>query len=205
MAETKEDFEKERELEKKKEKEKTKPSFFSKVPTIWKIVGIAFIVIMYLKIQNDGGSINKVIIWILIVLAIWYIMGNDLLGRQVEILTPEEAYEAAEKHIHYLRTRPNPIIERNADVYLDNANLFHSDGMPQHYQIGATIITENSKEYKRLIVMAEGPTKRYTTMQDSFGKLTGREAIPVKSPLPTWLKRGKKAGLDTDRLLYGDK
>ena len=82
--------------------------------------------------------------------------------------------------------------------------MFHHEGMPQHYQIELRIIEDDLPQYKRAIVNAEGLTKGFVTIQDSVGKLTGREPIPVVSPLPAWLKRSQKHDWDLEKYIFGE-
>jgi len=168
-----------------------------------KLAGVVVIFIKYLSLVSKGGDIKEIWIWVIVVLIILYILGTEGKRRESEILTAAEAEDALEKEIE--RKRKKGQIDRWATIYIGpNNGLQHHEGLPQHYLIGVEIVSQKSREYKRGLVFAEGTTKGYVTIQDSNGKLTGQETIPIVSPLPKWLKRSKKYDLNLDKYLFGD-
>lgn len=199
---------KEKEEQDKKEKEKVeekKVGFFDKVPVFAKIGGAAVLLWKFLEIRNRGGELNEMSVWAFAVLAVWYMWGSA--GKKVDtgILTRKEAVDLLRKEIEIMKRDGE--IEPFSQVFIGpNIGLFHSEGMPQHYQIGVEIVEEDHREYKRGIVYAKGDTKGYVTIQDNLGKLTGREPIPTKYPIPTIMRKAnKQLDIDFDRMLGLDK
>ena len=74
--------------------------------------------------------------------------------------------------------------------------------MPQHYQIQLAFTYKNLKEFKKGLVWAYGEAKGMVTIQDNMGKLTGRESVPVVSPLPPWIRRSRRYNLDIEKGLF---
>ena len=192
----------EKEKQEKDKEEKKQENWFTKVPAIWKLGGLGVIFFKYQSLISSGGEIKELFIWIIVIVLVWYFIGSESKRRTTEILTPREAEEALDKEIQ--RKIKKGQINKWAKIYTGpNNGLFHHEGLPQHYQIGVEIVSEKSREYKRGVVFAEGETKGFATLQEGRGRLTGREAIPVISPIPNWLKRSKKYDLDLDKYMFG--
>ena len=189
--------------EKKKEeeqKEKKKESWFDRIPTLYYILAIGLLFFKYQSIVNKGGNIQELWVWVLVILVILFLMGREGLKRVSVILTPKEARAALDKEIESMRMEGR--IPRWAKVYVGpNMVLFHHEGMPQHYQVGVELMSDAGREYKRGIVFAEGNTKEYAVVQDSPGKLTGREPIPVMTP--KIFKKLKQYEIGMDQFIFG--
>lgn len=192
----------EREKKEEEQEEKSRLTWLQKVPRLWLIGGIAVIVFKWLSIRNAGGNMQELWIWIIIIIAVLYFIGSEGLRRESGILTPEEAYDVLDKHIVFLKKKG--MIPSDAKIYLGpNSGLQWHEAMPPHYQIQIEITTRRGREYKRGVVIAEGPAKGYATLQDHLGRLTGREVIPVGRP--QWMKDIKKYDLDIDKFIFGAK
>lgn len=190
--------------DKEKKEEKPKYSWFQKVPVLYKVLGLGLIVVQYLGISNRGGSTNEIWIWVIIVLAVWYFIGSGGLLREGSILTPVEAETKLGEEIE--RKIREKQIPRSARIFIGpNNGLFHHEGLPVHYIISIEILDKGIVAHKRGIVFAEGNTKGYVTIQDFPGKVTGREAVPLVSPIPHWMRRADRAGLDIDKYVFGEK
>ena len=196
-----EDTKKDEEKEVKQKREEEKPTWFQRVPAIYKIGVGAIIFIRFLSIAQEGGNISQLWIWIAAGLGILYFIGQEGKKLTPEILTPEEAEKSLEIEIkRKIRTSQIP---RGVQYYIGpNNGLFHHEGMPMHYIIEVALTSDDlGRDHKRGIVFAEGNTKGYATLQDNPGKITGREAIPIISPIPNWIKRGKAVGLEVEKFL----
>lgn len=194
---------KQKEEEKKEEegKKENEPSWFQKVPAMFKLIALVFLLIQYQKIVSGGGNIKEMWTWVAVTLIALYFLGTEGKRREPDILTPEDAELALKNEI--TRKIKDGQIDRWAKVFIGpNNGLFFYEGMPRHYQIGVEISTDGRKEYKRGIVNAEGNTKGYATLQDHPGKVTGRELIPIKTP-KVFTDFKKKFGIDYDKLLFG--
>ena len=194
---------KKKEEEKKEEevKEEKKENWFTKVPVIYKMGAIIILVIKYQSIVSSGGNIQELWMWVIIALVILYFLGSEGKRRDTGVLTPKEARKELQKEIDSLIQEGS--ISRWAKVYIGpNNGLFRYEGMPRHYQIQVEIHDDLGRHYKRGVVDAEGSTKGYATLQDSIGKLTGREPIPVRTPKLFQDFKKKYGGEYTD-LLFG--
>lgn len=194
---------KKKEEEKKEEetKEEKKENWFTKVPVIYKIAAIIILVIKYQSIVASGGNIQELWLWVIIALVALYFLGAEGKRRDTGVLTPEDAEKVLKNEIK--RKIKDVQISRWAKIYIGpNNGLFRYEGMPRHYQIELEIIDDLGRHYKRGIVDAEGVTKGYATIQDSMGKLTGREPIPVRTP-KIFQDLKKKYELDYDSFLFG--
>lgn len=192
------------EEEKKEEKkvEEKKVSWFTKVPTIYKLLAGGLLFFKYQSIINTGANLQELWMWVIFIILGLYFIGTEGVRRETIILEPKDAEEALKKEI--VRKIKEGQISRWAKIYVGpNNGLFHHEGMPQHYQIGVEIIDDSGRQYKRGIVFAEGNTKGYATLQDSSGKLTGRESIPIATP--KIFKTLKKYDIDMDKFIFGEK
>jgi hypothetical protein len=198
--------EEEEKKEKVQESEK-KEFFFSRVPILYKILGFGLIFIQYIRISQAGESLSKLFPWVIGVVIIWYLIGQTSLKINTGILTPEEAIASMEKYMMY--AKKNQMIPQFAKYFVGpEIALFHHDGMPQHYQIAVEVINNDKREYMRGVVYAEGPTKSYATLQANSAKLTGREAIPIVSPIPRWMRKNKELsdfGFGMDKMMGFDR
>lgn len=192
----------EKEKEVKEKVEESKISWFHKVPTLWKIGGIAILFIRFQAVSQAKGDISEMWIWVLGVLAAWYFIGTEGKRRTTQVLSPEEAEDALEAEIQ--RKVNKGQISRWAKIFIGpNNGIFWHEGMPQHYQIGLQIIDNDRRSYKKGIVIAEGTAKGYATIQNNPGELQGTEMIPVRTP-PIF-KQLKKYGVDVDQFIFGKK
>jgi hypothetical protein len=198
---------KEEDKKEKQVEEQRQPDFFSRVPVTAKVVGALIILVKYLSIRQKGGQLKELIPWIIGVVILWYLIGSTSLKINTGILTPEEAELALNKEIK--RKKKDGQIPQFAKYFIGpEIALFHHDGMPQHYQIAVEMIQNDKREYMRGVVYAEGQTKGYATLQTNMGKLTGREAIPIVSPIPRWMKKGRELddyGFGFEKLMGGEK
>lgn len=189
-----------KEKEKKEQQEEKKISWFQKVPMVFKLGGIGILFFKYQSLVKTGGDFNEIWIWVIAVIALWYVLGSEGKRRTSGILTAAEAEEILREEVE--RKKKEGQIERWDNIYYGpNNGLFIQEGIPQHYQIEMQIMSENKREFKRGIVFAAGDTKGIVTIQDSVGRLTGREPIPVRTP--QIFKELKKYDIDMDKFIFG--
>ena len=191
----------EKEIEEKKEEKKKEESWFQRVPAIWKVLAAAVIFVRYLAISNSGGNIQELWLWIIGALVILYLIGSESMKKSSGLLTPEEAEQALKKEIARKKRDGQIPLNTKIDIGCNNG-LFWHEGMPQHYQIQLAFTYKNLKEFKKGLVWAYGEAKGMVTIQDNMGKLTGRESVPVVSPLPPWIRRSRRYNLDIEKGLF---
>jgi hypothetical protein len=196
------DVKKEEEVEKEeKEKKEKEPTWFNKVPVIYKISALAVIIIRYQSIVSSGGSLQELWVWVGIALIILYFLGSEGKRRDTGILTPQDAMKALKKEME--RKMQAGEISRWAKVHLGpDIGMFRFEGMPRHYQIEVEIVDDLGRHYKRGIVDAAGDTIGYVTLIDSEGKYDGRTPLVVRTP-KIFQDLHKKYDVDYDSLLFG--
>lgn len=199
------DIEKEEKEKKEKEqKEEKKESWWSKVPLQWMLIGVGFILIRFWSITSRGGELQELWWSVALVLFVWYIIGSRAKKIMSGVLTRREARDIAQREIQDSINRGE--IEKGAKVYWDHTDALQIvDGAPKHYEISFMVKQDRRIEYKKATVFAEGDIKGYATIQDSMGKLTGREAVPIRNLINRWIKEGKKQELDLRDILWGAK
>jgi hypothetical protein len=199
----KEEEKKEKELEEEKKERFKPPNFLARVPMIWKFGGIAWVFIKYTEITQKNGQISQLFIHVALVLIMWWVIGSGAPIKDKKILTPEEALDEVDKHVKWLKRKNR--IAKFARVYIGpNAGLFHSEALPQHYLIGVEIEENNNLSHYQATVYAVGDSRGYVTLQESSTKITGREPIPVKFPVPaSWKAASSQLDLKFDDILFG--
>ena len=200
MAEDVKEKEEKKELE---EKEKSKePSWFAKVPAMYKIAGIGVLVVMYLRVASGQGTTTSFWVWAAGVFAMWWALGKEGKSRLEDILTPKERDAIIRQEVTRMRNEGQ--IERFAEVfYGPNSGLQDHEALPLHYITELQVVEDGITEYKRALTFAEGSRRGIVTIQNNKGRFQGTETIPVISPIPKWVKRADKMDLDVDKILFG--
>jgi hypothetical protein len=198
-----EDTDKTKEQEKLKAQEQDKPkSNLWNVPPIYLIGGVLVLFFRFQYLSSTGGNIQEIWLWLIVMGLIWWFLMQGTKKFDRSVLTPEEAEEATEKEL--LRKIHKGQIEAVKYFIGPNNGLQWHEGLAKYYLIEIQFMNAmNYVEYKRAMVMAEGDAKGYVTIQDNVGKLTGRETVPIISPLPSWMRRMERAGVDPGKLLTG--
>jgi hypothetical protein len=201
LAEIK-DLSKEEQEKKAKELENSKKSsWFNNVPPWVKVAGVLVIIVKYLQISSKGGNLQELWVWIIGVIAVWWLLGQSVQKMDSGILTPEQAENALKAELE--RKRREGQIDKHIKYYVDvNNALFHNDGLPYYYTIAVLFVGNNFKEYKRGTVYAQGDTKGFATIQTPVTKVSGLEQLNVKIlPDKNW-KFAQRYGFD--KLLMGE-
>lgn len=197
------DIKQEKEKKDLEEKEKTKePSWFSKVPAMWKLIGISILVIMYLRTSSGYGSPSNFWVWAVGIFAAWWALGKESKARMEDMLTPKERDVLIRQEIERMKLEGQ--IPRFADIYYGpHSGLMYHEALPPHYLSRVEMIVDGEREHMRAMTFAQGPPKGFVMLASHSGRFQGTEAIPVISPIPNWWKRAQKMDIDVDKYLLG--
>lgn len=191
------------EEDKKKEKEEPKQNWFERVPLVWKVCGLAIIVIMFLAFNAGTKTIKELAIWVGAVLLFWWFIGMEAKAIDPGVLTPEQARRATKVELGKLRK--DGLFELYDNFEIGKCyGLNITDGVPSSYLMRVTKINPYENEEFTSTVFSKGELKGIATIQDNDGMmLTGKERVVVKTP-PIF-KDLKKYGIDFDNFLTSKK
>lgn len=184
-------------LEGAKQKKEKKGSWIKDVPTGWLVGALILIAILVVKGQTEGW--NKVLVWIIMIGLGLYLLSISGGGRK-DFLTEPEAKALLAKRIAEKRITKE--IPRNVYIPMPlNAGEQFIEGNMMYYIIGLEFYYPNGKyEYKQVRVGSKPPFN--ITFQDSIGRISGREALPIIDPWKRLRKFKEKTGIDPVRGIF---
>lgn len=174
------------EEEKKEEKaEKRKDNWWSNLPKSIQFAALAGIFLIFYQAQVTEKPIQFQ--WLIFIgLGLW-LLGKD--KKMDDILDESVAVHLVNKKIdEKIKKR---IITRDTVAYIgENTSPQTIDGKLIYFAVSITLIHPNGKkEYK---VGKVDVKTRVVTIEDSIGKMTGRETIPIKTLFPKMAEHMKK-------------
>jgi len=173
------------EKELKKRKEEKKDWWWTRLPRNIKMIILGLIFIVFYQAQQSGEPVQWMYIAFLVGVA-W------LLGKEKKIEEPINEFMA-------IKLTKEKIEEKilygdlpKGTLYWvgENAGLKVSKGYPIHYLVEVTLKKPNGRKiYKQAKVDIKTLD---VTLQDSIGKITGREPVPTRIIIPEFLEQIKK-------------
>lgn len=167
-----------------KEKEKKKKSWWTTLPTNLKIIGIVVVALLFYQAQQTGKPIQWQ--WILLIAIILYLQGME--KEEIEVMNETLARKLTKKKLKELRRYGD--MPKGTDFWVSiHVGLKHSKSVPSYYLLGLMLRFPNGKyEFNQSQVDCKTWDVR---IQESIGKLTGREPVIEKPIIPDFLKYGK--------------
>ena len=179
----------EEELEKK---EKPKP-FWQTLPPVVLIAGMVVLFLMFKSMSMDEEGGNTYFIMILGAIAVIYFLskGGDNTESKV---TPKEAdilvENECERKLRWGQFKPMSKCQVGPV-----SDIMHRDARGCYYNVAVKVTNPYyPAEYYTAKVMASGDEKKYVTLIESIGPLTGRkiqQEVDI-SHIPQWIQRPKK-------------
>ncbi len=172
-------------LKETEEKKKETKSWFSRIPTAVKILGIIAIVLMVLRANNEGGSWQGSLPWIAGIIMIMYFFSQGGSSTK-DYLTEPEAKALLRKRLSEKRILGEIPRTVNWNIGINCGEQF-IDAKTVHYIIGFSLLhPDHTVVYKQAKIDTKFPYN--LTIQDSVGKITGRETRDRVN----WLKELRK-------------
>lgn len=172
----------EKEIKKKKEE---KGDWWSRLPSNLKVIGIAITAFLFYQSQQTGEPIQ----WLWIGLC-WLILYLQAKEKPVEEIMNESLARklVKDKFKEYIS---NGDLPTGTDTWVDeNGDIKYSEAIPSYYLFGALLRFPNGE---RIYKQAKVYIKTWDVLiQDSVGKITGREPVPTKKIIPEFINVLKK-------------
>ena len=167
------------------------------------VLGGAALVGFYLlkKISEDSQNKNSLLLWIAAIVVILYILSQTAKKPEDTLVSPKEAELLVERECER-KKRWNQFDSMATYKVGPISYLQRRDGGGMYYDVAVEVTDPYDRpRFFNATVMAKGPERGFTTLQESIGSLTGRDKETERTIIPQWMMDIKKQPI-MEKLLF---